>query len=144
MNAMLDLPTVLAGPPKPSRILSPRDLQRRSGGERYEIPGGGAVMVELDQGDQVSVMNPEGGQEAEILAADHLGRIDGAVIGVKTDQTGEGLKALIAQGGPGMARLRQGSAGTASTSAVPSPCGFSGRRLRPRRKPALPPAKRAG
>ena len=110
MNAMLDLPTVLAGPPKPSRILSPRDLQRRSGVERYEIPGGGAVMVELDQGDQVCVMNPEGGQEAEILAADHLGRIDGAVIGVKTDQTGDGLKALIAQGGPGMARLRQGIA----------------------------------
>ncbi|NBZ86198.1 DUF1989 domain-containing protein [Stagnihabitans tardus] len=107
---MLDLPTVTAGPPKPSRILTPRDLQRRSGVERYEIPGGGALMVELDQGDQVTVMNPEGGQEAELLAADHAGRIDGAVIGVRTDQEGEGLRALITAGGPGMARLRQGIA----------------------------------
>ena len=110
MNAMLDLPTVLSGPPKPSRILTPADLQRRSGRERYEIPGGGAVMVEIDQGDAITVTNAEGGQEAELLAADHTGRIDGGVIGVRADQTGEGLKALIVAGGSGMARLRQGIA----------------------------------
>ncbi len=110
MNAMLDLPNVVAGPPKPSRILTPKDLDRRSGHERYEVPGGGALMVELDQGDTITVMNPEGGQEAELLAADHTGRIDGGVIGVRADQDGQGLKALILAGGPGMARLRQGIA----------------------------------
>jgi aminomethyltransferase len=107
---MLDLPTVTAGPPKPSRILTPRDLARRSGHERYEIPGGGALLVDLDQGDKITVLNPEGGQEAELLAATARGQIDGAVIGVRMDQTGQGLRALIQAGGPGMARLHQGLA----------------------------------
>lgn len=58
---MLDLPKVLPGPPRPSRILTPRDMARRSGFERYEIPGGGALLVELDPGDRITVLNPEGG-----------------------------------------------------------------------------------
>ena len=106
---MLDLfPRVQPGPPRPSRILNPRDLQRKSGMERYEIPGGGALMVEIDAGDALILRNAEGGQVAELLAADASGAIDSGVIGVKADSTGEGLKALIAAGGPGMARLRAG------------------------------------
>ena len=106
---MLDLfPRVQPGPPRPSRILNPRDLQRKSGMERYEIPGGGALMVEIDAGDALILRNAEGGQVAEMLAADASGAIDSGVIGVKADSTGEGLKALIAAGGPGMARLRAG------------------------------------
>lgn len=106
---MLDLyPRVQPGPPRPSRILTPRDMQRKSGMERYEIPGGGALMVEIDAGDVLVVMNPEGGQVAELVAADQSGQIDSSVIGVRADSTGEGLKALIAAGGPGMARLRAG------------------------------------
>lgn len=106
---MLDLyPRVLPGPPRPSRILTPRDLQRKSGVERYEIPGGGALMVELDAGDAITLANPEGGQVAELVAADAGGRIDPAVLGVPGDCAAEGLTALVAAGGPGMAKLRAG------------------------------------
>ena len=65
---MLDnaYPRVIPGPPMASRILTPRDMQRKSGIERYEVPGGGALLVEIDQGDQITVTNAEGGQVAEV------------------------------------------------------------------------------
>ncbi len=107
---MLDspYPSVIPGPPKPSRILTTRDMARKSGIERYEVPGGGALMVEIDLGDIVTVTNLEGGQQAEVLAADATGVIDPMILGQAGDCTGEGLKALIVAGGPGMARLRVG------------------------------------
>jgi aminomethyltransferase len=107
---MLDslYPKVVPGPPRASRILTPRDVQRRSGMERYEVPGGGALLVEIDEGDAITVTNAEGGQVAEVLAADRAGVIDPTLLGVAGDCAGEGLKALIAAGGPGMGRLRAG------------------------------------
>ena len=101
---------MILGPPKPSRILTPRDLIRRLGVERYEVPGGGALLVEVAAGDRVTVVNAEGGQAAEVLAADRAGRVDLEVIGAAGNCAGEGLKALVAGGGPGMARLRTGMA----------------------------------
>lgn len=107
---MLDItyPQVTPGPPRPSRILTTRDMQRKSGMERYEVPGGGALMVEIDQGDRITVTNAEGGQVAELLAADRSGAIDPTLLGVQGDCEGEGLKALITAGGPGMGKLRAG------------------------------------
>ena len=107
---MLDspYPKVNPGPPRPSRILTTRDMQRKSGNERYEVPGGGALMVEIDEGDLITVTNLEGGQTAEVLAADATGMIDPTMLGVAGDCTGEGLKALITAGGSGMGRLRTG------------------------------------
>lgn len=107
---MLDspYPRVIPGPPKASRILTPRDMQRKSGIERYEVPGGGALLVEIDQGDQITVTNAEGGQVAELLAADPSGAIDPMILGAAGDCAGEGLRALIVAGGPGMGRLRAG------------------------------------
>ena len=107
---MLDspYPKVIPGPPRPSRILTTRDMQRKSGIERYEVSGGGALMVAIDVGDQITVTNLEGGQMAELLAADATGQIDPMLLGVAGDCTGEGLKALITAGGSGMGRLRAG------------------------------------
>ena len=109
---MLDkpYPEVIPGPPRPSRILTPRDLQRRRGIERHEVLGGGALMVEIDTGDRITVTDAEGGQRAELLVADAAGRIDPMILGQLADGTGEGLKALILGGGSGMARLRSGLA----------------------------------
>lgn len=109
---MLDsaYPSVRPGPPKPSQILIPEAARRRSGHERYEVPGGGALLVALDEGDRISVTNVEGGQRAEVLVADAAGVIDPTILGVAADCTGEGLQALVSAGGPGMARLRAGLA----------------------------------
>jgi len=99
---------MILGPPKPSRILTPRDLIRRSGVERYEVPGGGALLTEIGAGDRVTVTSAEGGQVAEVLAADRAGAVDLGILGALGNCGGEGMKALIAGGGPGMRRLRTG------------------------------------
>lgn len=110
---MLDTryPAVLPGPPRPSRIITPRGISRHPGEERQVIPGGGAALVQIGTGDRLTVVNDEGGQRAELVAARRDGRIDAAILGRAPDATGEGLKDLLARGdaaGPGLSRLRRG------------------------------------
>ncbi|MFM7655731.1 MAG: DUF1989 domain-containing protein, partial [Paracoccaceae bacterium] len=113
---MLDTPypSVIPGPPRPSRILTPRDLERHHGRERHVIPGGGALMLRLGAGDRLTVVNDEGGQIAELVATTTEGRIDAAIMGQAANSGAEGLKAMLALGdaaGEGLARLRRGIAG---------------------------------
>lgn len=112
---MLDTPypNVIPGPPRPSRILTPRDLVRHHGRERHQIPGGGAALLQLGQGDVVTLTNDEGGQPVELVATTRDGRIDAAVLGSAPDSDAAGLKAMLAAGDPagaGLARLRRGIA----------------------------------
>jgi aminomethyltransferase len=112
---MLDTlyPTVIPGPPRPSRILTPRDLERHHGRERHVVPGGGALMLRLGAGDRLTVVNDEGGQIAELVATTADGRIDAAILGQASNSGAEGLKAMLALGdaaGPGLAALRRGIA----------------------------------
>ncbi|MGB8813856.1 MAG: DUF1989 domain-containing protein [Paracoccaceae bacterium] len=109
---MLDglYPQVNPGPPRPSRILTPASVTAMPGRERYEVPGAGAFLIKLGAGDTVTITNIEGGQVAELVAADAQGRIDAGVIGAASNSTAEGLKALLAGQGSGMAGLRLGIA----------------------------------
>ena len=104
---MLDslYPSVTPGPPRPSRILTPRDLDRQQGRERHTVPGASASLIRLGVGDRLVVINDEGGQVAELVGADHSGRIDPAHLGVAGNCRAEGLEALLATGGFG--RLRK-------------------------------------
>ncbi|NGQ90977.1 DUF1989 domain-containing protein [Rhodobacter sp. HX-7-19] len=109
---MLDLyPKVIPGPPRPSRILTPSSAMPHSGKERYEVPGNGAILIRVGTGDRVSIVNPEGGQRVELVAADEGGRIDAGLLGVQANSDASGLKALLAAGprlGSGMGGLRLG------------------------------------
>jgi len=112
---MLDTvyPSVIAGPPRSSRILTPANLERQRGRERYVVPGGGAVMLQLGQGDQLTLINDEGGQLAELIAAARDGRIDAAILGQASNSDAAGLKAMLALGnaaGNGLGRLHKGIA----------------------------------
>ena len=110
---MLDTiyPSVHPGPPRPSRILTPQDMQRHHGQERYVVVGGGALMVRVFAGDRISLVNSEGGQIAEVVATTAQGRIDAAVLGLASNSGAEGLKAMLAQGGgAGLAGLARGIA----------------------------------
>ena len=104
---------MILGPPVPSRILTPRDLVRRSGVERYEVPGGGALLVEVAAGDRVTVVNAEGGQVAEVLAAGRSGVVDLGILGAAGNCDGEGLKGLDCwrRAGDGEAADGAGAAG---------------------------------
>ena len=104
-------PTVIPGPPRPSRILTPRSLLRHPGLERQTIPGGGAALVHLMPGDRLTLINDEGGQPAELVAATESGKIDAALLGQSSNSSAEGLKAMLALGdaaGQGLTRLRHG------------------------------------
>ena len=109
---MLDIayPRVIPGPPRPSRILMP-DLLHRQGPEIYEVQGGGALLIPVSAGDVVTVTNTEGGQGAELVAADESGRIDAGLLGVVSNSDARGLKALLSGGlraGSGLGGLRLG------------------------------------
>jgi aminomethyltransferase len=109
---MLDTPypAVRPGPPRPSRILTPRGYSRHHGQERHTVPGGGAILLEIRTGDRMTVTNDEGGQPAELVAARPDGRIDAALLDHPANSTAEGLKALLTQPDPSLARLRAGIA----------------------------------
>ena len=108
---MLDtaIPRVTPGPPRPSRILTPRDLAGHRGRERQTIPGGGVWLLQLAQGDQITLTNDEGGQPAELIAAHENGRIDAGLLAQAPNSDASGLKAMLAHAhAPGLARLRAG------------------------------------
>lgn len=109
---MLDLyPKVISGPPRPSRILTATSALPQSGKERYEVAGNGAILIRIGVGDRVTIANPEGGQRAELVAADGQGRIDAGLLGVAANSDAGGLKALLSAGprlGSGMGGLRLG------------------------------------
>ena len=110
---MLDtaFPRVLSGLPRPSRILTPRDLAGHQGRERQTVPGGGAWLLQLRQGDQITLINDEGGQPAELIATHENGRIDAGILGHAANSDGAGLKSMLALPfAPGLARLRAGLA----------------------------------
>ena len=86
---MLDLPAFRPGPPRPSRILTPRGFSRQLGQERHVVPGGGAVLLQLRTGDGLVLVNDEGGQPCEVVAAGTDGRIDAAILGVAANSTAE-------------------------------------------------------
>ena len=90
-------PAVIAGPPRPSRILIPSSASVHHGRERYVVQGRGAVVIAFGTGDRITIENTEGGQPVELVAADAQGRIDSGLIGVASNSGASGLKALLAQ-----------------------------------------------
>ena len=101
-------PSVIPGPPRPSRILTPRNMERHHGRERHVVPGGGALMVRIAPGDRLVLVNDQGGQVAELVVAGADGRIDPALLGMVANADAGGLKAHL--GSAAMARLRKGIA----------------------------------
>jgi aminomethyltransferase len=106
---MLDspYPSVTAGPPRPSRVIS---AGLAPGRERHEVPGGGAILLRLGPGDRVAVVDAEGGQRCELVAADLGGRTDGGLLGLHASAEPLGMRALLAGpgAGDGLGRLRAG------------------------------------
>lgn len=74
--------------------------------ERHTVAGGGAALLELQQGDHMSVVNTEGGQICELLATDPTGRIALDLLGARADADGSGLRDTLTSDRSGMDRLR--------------------------------------
>lgn len=103
-----DYPRVQPGPPKPSKIIQPNVFSLPRGMERYVVEGQGAVLIPLEPGDQITVINDEGGQRSEIVVVDASGRSDAGIIGAATHGDAGGLKALLMSDDQSMRGLRMG------------------------------------
>lgn len=84
---------VLAEKPARPRLREPGLLHLPAGHERYFVPGGGALVVELHPDDVLSVQDPQGSQGVEI-AAWHGGGWDSGVLGAPAAVAMRGLRAL--------------------------------------------------
>ncbi|WP_415402314.1 DUF1989 domain-containing protein [Tateyamaria sp. SN3-11] len=95
---MLDdpYPKVKPGPPRPSQIIQPAQFSMPPGTERYVVQGGGAVLIPVEAGDYVTVINDEGGQVCELVSADDQGRVADSILDRVADATADGLRALLA------------------------------------------------
>lgn len=104
---MLPPPTLIRpGPPRPSRPRRPEGFGGGPANERFVVPGAGAAAIDIAAGDRIEITSDEGGQPAEVLAAHPDGRIDLGLLGVSTDASADGLRALLSDGTPSLARLR--------------------------------------
>ena len=79
-----------------------------AGMERYTVHGNGAVLIDVEAGDTISVRNVEGGQACELLAWDKSGVTDAGIFGEKSNSNAAGIKALLADGDDSLASLRRG------------------------------------
>jgi aminomethyltransferase len=95
------------GPPVASRARRPMVFADGPRVERHQVPGAGALAVQIRPGDRVEVTNSEGGQRAEVLAAHPDGRLDSGLLGWQDDVAADGLRALLSGSDPSMRMLRQ-------------------------------------
>ena len=71
------------------------------GVERYPVPGGGSRTVSIRKGDEISVLDREGLQPAELVFIDADGVSDPAMIGAAANGDASGIKAVLAENASG-------------------------------------------
>jgi aminomethyltransferase len=79
-----------------------------NGVERYRVPGGAASVIAIVAGDRITVIDVEGRQACEVLAADAKGRVDPGLIGGKSAGSADGLRAILASGSESARALLSG------------------------------------
>ena len=101
-------PKVQPGPPKPSKIIMPQQFSLPQGTERYVVEGAGAILVPVYTGDHITIINDEGGQVCEVIAADAKGKTDTGIVGETANATAEGLRDLLISDDQSLRGLRIG------------------------------------
>ncbi|TBF69663.1 DUF1989 domain-containing protein [Rhizobium leguminosarum] len=82
-------------PAAPSLVHYPGIPTLPEGTERYRAKGGGSVVMRVEPGDRVSVIDSEGGQLCEISFLDEKGRFLAAGLGTDFSNSADGLKAIL-------------------------------------------------
>ncbi|QKK34024.1 DUF1989 domain-containing protein (plasmid) [Rhizobium indicum] len=93
-------------PTAPSLVYYPGIPTLPEGTERYRTKGGGSVVMRVEPGDRVSVIDSEGGQLCEISFLDEKGRFLAAGLGTDFSNSAEGLKAILQAEDESAARTR--------------------------------------
>jgi aminomethyltransferase len=109
MTMLDDLyPKVQPGPPRPSQIIQPVQFSLPPGTERHVVQGRGAVLIPVETGDQIKVINDEGGQICEIVGADDRQRTTDGILDRAPDAPADGLRALLTGNDQSLRGLRMG------------------------------------
>jgi len=103
-----EYPIVPPGPPKPSSIIKPHVFSLPPGTERYVVEGQGAILIPVETGDHLTIINDEGGQRCEVIACDETGKTDAGIIGATASGDARGLKALLTSDDRSLRGLRMG------------------------------------
>ena len=98
---------VTAKPPTPSRVLMPGTLVLPNDTERYWIEGAGSVIVEVEAGDRVTLIDKEGLQPCELAGFDPSGRASGALFDHPNGSQCMGLQAILARDEESAIRARR-------------------------------------
>ncbi len=99
---------VIPGPPKPSVIVQPKVFSLPPGTEKYVIEGASAALIAIEVGDQITVINDEGGQHCEMVVVDDKGQADPTIIGASGAGLASGLMALLGQSDRSLRGMRMG------------------------------------
>ena len=78
------------------------------GVERYQVKGGGAIVIALEPDDQLEITDVEGQQPGELVVFAPDGKGDAAAIGAKATRAPKGLQAILAQHRDDSSRVRSG------------------------------------
>src|SRR5260221_10954813 len=80
------------------RLIEPGLPKFEPGRERYRVAGGGALVVCLSVGDRLALIDPEGGQCAEVAAFSPAGQEDAGALGLSVSGGAVGINRLLAGG----------------------------------------------
>ena len=75
--------------------------------ERYPLPALGSLALDIDEGDEISVLDPEGLQPAELVFFDGDGKSQAAMIGGQAIGEPTGLQALLLEGDASAQAMRE-------------------------------------
>ena len=79
-----------------SRLRQPGLLHFEPGTERYRVRGGGATVLRLAAGDQLTITDLEGCQRCELVVISQEGREDASALGARADRRLKGLEPVLA------------------------------------------------
>ena len=97
---------VRPGPPRPSAIIRPGGFSGQPGLERHTVLGAGAILLDVEAGDRITIRNTEGGQPCELVPLGRDGRADPGLLGAVAAGNATGLKALLLAGDESLRRFR--------------------------------------
>ena len=88
------------------KVLEPGLPALEPGVERYVVHGGGMVVVAIEPGDVVEIVDLEGRQAAELILFSPAGREDAAALGARAAHEPRGIRGMLSEPDEDAERVR--------------------------------------
>jgi len=94
--------------PNRPRVIEPGMPALDPGVERYQVRGGGSIVIQLEPGDRLEITDVEGRQPGELLVFSPDGKSDAGAIGAKATRAPKGIQAILSRDNEDSTRVRRG------------------------------------